>query len=147
MLDKTKDQISIKNRVCEDLVTPSHHQKTDHWLLLFSLLSSQSCCERNFSPSQSSWALSNLLVSRFWAEHKARARAAIVSSPRQAILWFSLGEFLTGDFTIIRTGTQRRCRGCSDSLKVLSLCGAHSLDMRSHSFPSLTLSVVVRKKF
>ena len=64
LLDETGNQISIKIRCREDLVSPSHHLKSaDHWLLLSSSLCLQSYCERIFSPSQSCRAPDILLWS------------------------------------------------------------------------------------
>lgn len=61
---RTGNQISIKIRCREDLVSPSHHLKSaDHWLPLSCSLCLQSYCERISSPSQSSRAPDVLLWS------------------------------------------------------------------------------------
>lgn len=73
---RTGNQISIKIRCKEDLVSPSHpHLKSaDHWLPLSSSLCLQSYCER-ISQSQSSRAPDILLWSHY------RDRAVIISLP------------------------------------------------------------------
>lgn len=64
LLDETGNQISVKIRCREDLVSPSHHLKSaDHWLLLSSSLCLQSYSEKIFSPSQSCRAPDVLLWS------------------------------------------------------------------------------------